>query len=304
MLCVQGLHKRFGDVQALNDMSLEIHDGEIFGFVGGNGAGKTTTMRIILGVLASDAGTVTWNGQPLGLEERKHIGYMPEERGLYPKMSVGEQLVYLGRLHGLSSAAATKAMEEWTERLGVAERRGDHVQKLSLGNQQRVQLAAALVHSPELLILDEPFSGLDPLAVGVMSDVLREYARRGVPVMFSSHQLDLVQRLCDRVGIVRAGRMAACGSIAELQQTPREIVDVTVTGAAPDWAHHINHPHVQVENQDGPAVRFSWPRGDDDARAVVVKAAVAAGSLTQLADYNPPLTELYTHLMVDEEKAA
>ncbi|MDO4606180.1 MAG: ATP-binding cassette domain-containing protein [Bowdeniella nasicola] len=303
MLCVQGLRKRFGDVQALDDMNLEIHDGEIFGFVGGNGAGKTTTMRIILGVLASDAGTVTWNGQPLGLEERKRIGYMPEERGLYPKMNVGDQLVYLGRLHGLSSAAATKAMEEWTERLGVAERRGDHVQKLSLGNQQRVQLAAALVHSPDLLVLDEPFSGLDPLAVEVMSDVLREYAQRGVPVMFSSHQLDLVQRLCNRVGIVRAGRMAACGSIAELQQTPREIVDVTVTGAAPDWARRINHPQVTV-NQYGPTVRFSWPRGDDDARAAVVKAAVAAGNLTQLADYNPPLTELYTHLMVDEEEAA
>ncbi len=303
MLCVQGLRKRFGDVQALDDMNLEIHDGEIFGFVGGNGAGKTTTMRIILGVLASDAGTVTWNGQPLGLEERKRIGYMPEERGLYPKMNVGDQLVYLGRLHGLSSAAATKAMEEWTERLGVAERRGDHVQKLSLGNQQRVQLAAALVHSPELLVLDEPFSGLDPLAVEVMSDVLREYAQRGVPVMFSSHQLDLVQRLCDRVGIVRAGSMAACGTIAELQQTPREIVDVTVTGAAPDWARRINHPQVTV-NQYGPTVRFSWPRGDDDARAAVVKAAVAAGNLTQLTDYNPPLTELYTHLMVDEEEAA
>ncbi len=304
MLCVQGLRKRFGDVQALDDMNLEIHDGEIFGFVGGNGAGKTTTMRIILGVLASDAGTVTWNGQPLGLEERKRIGYMPEERGLYPKMNVGDQLVYLGRLHGLSSAAATKAMEEWTERLGVAERRGDHVQKLSLGNQQRVQLAAALVHSPDLLILDEPFSGLDPLAVEVMSEVLREYAQRGVPVMFSSHQLDLVQRLCDRVGIVRAGTMAACGTIAELQQTPRQLVDVTVTDAPATWADHIDLPQVQIESQDGPTVRFSWPRGDDDARAAVVKAAVAAGNLTQLTDYNPPLTELYTHLMVDEEEAA
>src|SRR5690606_1673878 len=191
----------------------------IFGFVGSNGAGKTTTMRIILGVLRPDAGEVRWDGRPVDLDVRRRIGYMPEERGLYPRMKVGEQLVYLARLHGLSPEAARTAMEHWTEVLGVAHRREDHVEKLSLGNQQRVQLASALVHDPELLVLDEPFSGLDPVAVDVMSGVLRERAQQGVPVIFSSHQLELVERLCDRVGIISGGRMVADGTIDELRAT-------------------------------------------------------------------------------------
>ena len=216
---IDHLTKRFGDVVALDDMAFEAYAGEIFGFVGANGAGKTTTMRIALGVLAADRGEVRWAGKPLDETVRRLIGYMPEERGLYPRMKVGEQLIYLARLHGLSAAAAAAAVDEWTERLGVAGRRNDEVQKLSLGNQQRVQLAAALIHDPQILVLDEPFSGLDPVAVDVMSGVLRDKADAGVPVVFSSHQLDLVERLCDRVGIVRSGRMAACGTIdAALRQ--------------------------------------------------------------------------------------
>ena len=187
---IDHLTKRFGDVVALDDMAFEAYAGEIFGFVGANGAGKTTTMRIALGVLAADRGEVRWAGKPLDERSRRRIGYMPEERGLYPRMKVGEQLAYLARLHGLSAAAAGRAVDEWTERLGVAARRGDDVQKLSLGNQQRVQLAAALVHDPDILVLDEPFSGLDPVAVDVMSEVLRAKADAGVPVVFSSHQLD------------------------------------------------------------------------------------------------------------------
>jgi ABC-2 type transport system ATP-binding protein len=174
-------------------------------------------MRIALGVLAADSGEVRWTGRPLTLDERRRVGYMPEERGLYPRMKVGEQLEYLARLHGLSAGDARRSVTRWTQRLGVDGRVGDEVQKLSLGNQQRVQLAAALVHDPEVLVLDEPFSGLDPLAVDVMSDVLRETCSRGVPVLFSSHQLDLVERLCDRVGIVRQGRMVASGSVDDLR---------------------------------------------------------------------------------------
>jgi len=164
----------------------------------------------------------------LDLEARRRVGYMPEERGLYPKMKVGEQLMFLAGLHGMSTGDARVAVERWTDRLGVGGRRGDNVEKLSLGNQQRVQLAAALVHDPDVLVLDEPFSGLDPVAVDVMSAVLRERAAAGVPVIFSSHQLDLVERLCDRVGIVRAGQMEALGTIDELRRTdrPRWLLDV------------------------------------------------------------------------------
>lgn len=175
---LESVSRRFGSIQALDDLSLTVNQGEIYGFVGSNGAGKTTAMRIILGVLSADSGTVTLNGKPLDPATRTRVGYMPEERGLYPKMKVGKQLIYLAELHGMSRADATAAMERWTEVLGVADRRGDDVQKLSLGNQQRVQLAAALVHNPTLLVLDEPFSGLDPIAVDVMSRVLRESTLR------------------------------------------------------------------------------------------------------------------------------
>src|SRR5690606_10643888 len=209
VLEIARISKRFAARQALDDVSFTVEPGEVFGFVGSNGAGKTTTMRIVLGVLSADAGEVRWKGRPVDADLRRRIGYMPEERGLYPRMRVGEQLRYLALLHGLSSADAGAAVARWTEPLGVAARLRDEVQKLSLGNQQRVQLCAALVHDPEVLVLDEPFSGLDPTAVEVMSSVLRDKADAGVPVIFSSHQLELVERLCDRIGVIAGGRMVA-----------------------------------------------------------------------------------------------
>ncbi|MEO9220677.1 MAG: ATP-binding cassette domain-containing protein, partial [Mycobacteriaceae bacterium] len=216
-LQIHRLDKRYGDTIALQDMTFEVQPGELFGFVGSNGAGKTTTMRIALGVLAADSGHVHLGGRPIDLAVRRRIGYMPEERGLYPKMRVGHQLSYLAQLHGLSSGAAADAVTTWTTRLGIDSRVNDTVDALSLGNQQRVQLAAALVHDPDVLVLDEPFSGLDPVAVDVMSDVLAEKAADGVPVIFSSHQLDLVERLCHRVGIVVGGHMQECGPVDELR---------------------------------------------------------------------------------------
>ncbi len=217
VLEIDRVSKRYGDVVALQELSLQVRGGELFGFVGSNGAGKTTAMRILLGVLSADSGQVRWRGAPITFETRRRIGYLPEERGLYPKMRVGEQLVYLAELHGMNARAARQAAGHWIDRLGLGDRRRDEVQKLSLGNQQRVQLAAALVYDPEVLVLDEPFSGLDPVAVDLMAKVLRESADRGVPVLFSSHQLELVERLCDRVGIIAGGRMVACGTTAELQ---------------------------------------------------------------------------------------
>jgi ABC-2 type transport system ATP-binding protein len=218
MLELDGLSKRYGDTVALDSLSFDVERGQVFGFVGPNGAGKTTTMRIVLGVLAADSGEVRWDGQALDAEMRRRIGYMPEERGLYPKMRVAEQLSYLAELHGVMRDEAKQAAKRWTQKLGIADRSTDKVAELSLGNQQRVQLGAALVHSPELLVLDEPFSGLDPVGTDVLSEVLLKEAReREVPVVFSSHQLDLVERLCDAVAIVKDGKLVAKGSVEELR---------------------------------------------------------------------------------------
>jgi ABC-2 type transport system ATP-binding protein len=188
-------------------------------------------MRIAMGVLAADAGEVRWAGAPLTFATRRRIGYMPEERGLYPKMKVLEQLVYLAELHGTTATAAQRAAVRWLDRLGLAARGNDEVQALSHGNQQRVQLAAALDFAPEILILDEPFAGLDPVAMDVMSAVLREQADAGILVLFSSHQLDLVERLCDRVGIIRSGRMVACGAVAKPRRGGTERLWIDAPGA-------------------------------------------------------------------------
>ncbi len=294
------ISKRYGDLTALDAMSFDIAAGEVFGFVGNNGAGKTTAMRIALGVLDADSGEVRWAGHPVTFETRRRIGYMPEERGLYPKMRVGEQLTYLARLHGLSIAEATERTRRWAERLGVEARLADEVQALSLGNQQRVQLASALVHDPAVLVLDEPFSGLDPAAVEVMSRVLREKADSGVPVLFSSHQLDLVERVCDRVGIVQAGRMVACGTVPELRAGAggADQLVVEVAGAGTGWCATVRGARLVHAEGDRALLELA-PRADDQQ---VLEAALAAGPVREFGRRRPPLTELYRHVVGAEAR--
>ncbi|NLI18482.1 MAG: ABC transporter ATP-binding protein [Actinomycetales bacterium] len=303
---LRGLSKSFGIVRALDDCSLTVHEGEIYGFVGSNGAGKTTAMRIALGVLAADAGEVLFDGRPLDHAARARVGYMPEERGLYPRMRVGPQLTYLAELHGLDSAAARDAMLQWTDRLGIGGRRGDEVMKLSLGNQQRVQLAAALVHHPSILVLDEPFSGLDPVAVDVMSQVLRDQAAAGVPVIFSSHQLDLVERLCDRVGIIQRGRMVAEGTIEELRTTDRQRLLARVDGVRhATWAAVPGVTVVSTEQtDDGVAVVGEIVTGDVAAEQALLRAATAAGAVREFAPVRLRLADLFRHVVTSEEMAA
>ncbi len=298
MLEIDHLSKSYGAVRALDDLTFDVRPGEIFGFVGSNGAGKTTAMRIMLGVLAADAGQVRWNGAGLDLQTRRTFGYMPEERGLYPKMKVGEQLRYLAGLHGLTPAQAAEAVDHWTELLGVGARREDAVEKLSLGNQQRVQLASALVHHPAVLVLDEPFSGLDPVAVDVMSAVLRERAADGVPVIFSSHQLDLVERLCDRVGIIRSGAMVAVGTIDELRATdrPRWRLDVADPGAVAAAMGALGSAWVE-----GPSVIVEAESERADA---VLRAALGVGPVREFTRVRPSLADLFRDVVSAEEVAA
>ena len=299
---MHSVYRRFGSVQALNDLSLTANEGEIYGFVGSNGAGKTTAMRIILGVLAADSGSVTFGNKPLDLAMRTRVGYMPEERGLYPKMKVGAQLRYLAELHGLTRAQAKKGMEHWTEVLGVADRRNDDVQKLSLGNQQRVQLAAALVHNPELLVLDEPFSGLDPIAVDVMSAVLTEQASKGVPIIFSSHQLDLVERISDRVGIIQAGTLVAQGTTDELRTTENSRLKIRVEQVKDEgWIRRV--PQVTVLDEDADTFVVEVPRGDIAVEQALLAAATSVGALREFSPVRPHLADLFRDVVTKEGAA-
>ena len=221
-LGLRGMSKRYGSVQALDECSFTVARGRMLGFLGPNGAGKTTAMRAVFGLVQLDAGEVLWDGRPVGLPERLRFGYMPEERGLYPRMPVGDQLEYFARLHGLTARAARAAVSDWLDRLGLGDRAGSKVEELSHGNQQRAQLAVALLHEPELLVLDEPFAGLDPVAVRTLAEVLRGEAARGAAVLFSSHQLDLVEDICEEVAIVDHGRIVATGDVDDLRRASRQ----------------------------------------------------------------------------------
>jgi len=287
------LARRYGDVVALDGVSFSVAPGQLFGFVGPNGAGKTTTMRIVLGVLAADRGEVLWRGENVAAQTRSRFGYMPEERGLYPKMRVRDQLVYLARLHGASVRAAAAAAERWIERLGLQERAADRVEALSLGNQQRVQLAAALVHDPELLVLYEPFSGLDPVGVDVLSGVLSEYAATGVPVVFSSHQLELVERLCEDVAIIKGGRLVAHGAVEDLRERGRgevQQVRVRVEGDGDGgWVGAVPGAEVAGNGPQGLLVRLPGDSPTDG----LLDAARAAGTVTHFSLERPSLTDLF-----------
>ena len=221
VLALDGLKKRYGEVVALDGCRLRVRPGRMVGFLGPNGAGKTSAMRAVFGLLRLDAGTVLWNDRPVTQAERRRFGYMPEVRGLYPRMKVRDQIVYLGRLHQMDKGSASEAADRWLSRVGLQDRAGARLEELSHGNQQRVQLVAALVYDPELLVLDEPFSGLDPLGVEEMAGILRQRADEGVAVLFSSHQLDLVEGLCDDVAIINRGRVVLEGEVGGLKDRSR-----------------------------------------------------------------------------------
>lgn len=300
MIELNGITRSFGDRQVLDDVTFSVAGGRMTGFVGGNGAGKTTTMRIILGVLAQGSGTVTLDGQPITVGDRSRFGYMPEERGLYPKMKVAEQLVYLGKLHGLSAAAAKSEVDGLLERLGLAERGGDTLESLSLGNQQRAQIAAALVHRPIALVLDEPFSGLDPMAVDVVLGVLRDYAAQGVPVLFSSHQLDIVERLCDDVTVIGGGRILASGSRESLraQHSGREF-EIELTGAAADAGWVRDQAGISLTHLDGGYARFE-AENDAAAQAVLARAVTGSADGTQVLRFGkltPSLAQIFKEVV-------
>ena len=296
MLEIIDLAKRYGNVVALDGATFTARPGRIVGFLGPNGAGKTTTMRCIFGLARADRGEVRWAGRPVDRVTRLRFGYMPEQRGLYPRMRVGEQLSYFGQQHGLSGKAADAAARRWLERLGLADREKSKLEELSHGNQQRIQLATALVHDPELLVLDEPFSGLDPLGTATMTEVVRERAAAGVGVLFSSHQLDLVEDVCEDVVIIARGRIVASGPIDELKAASgRRHLDIEVAGTDGAWIG--SRPDVQVLEHSGGRMKLLV----DDRVPLdeLLAAARTAGELRQFSYQPPRLSELFMEAVAD-----
>jgi ABC-2 type transport system ATP-binding protein len=294
MLDILDLSKAYGTVTALDHATFSVRPGRLVGFLGPNGAGKTTTMRCIFGLAKPDSGSIAWAGRPIDRAARLRFGYMPEQRGLYPRMKVADQLTYFAEQHGLGARDAKKAAATWLETLGVADRAGSKLEALSHGNQQRVQLGAALVHEPELLVLDEPFSGLDPLGIETMSAILRARAAAGVAVVFSSHQLDLVEDVCEDVVIIHHGRIVAAGPIDELRAaSTRRHLEVEVVGDGNRWL--MAHPELIVQETRGDLARLI-AEADVDLTAILA-AASAAGPVRRFAFQPPTLSELFLELV-------
>jgi ABC-2 type transport system ATP-binding protein len=288
LLSLVDLHKRFGEVTALDGAGFNVEPGRIVGFLGPNGAGKTTAMRCVFGLVEPDSGTVTWNDRPITHTERLVFGYMPEERGLYPKMKIGEQLTYFGRLSGLSRSDATAEATAWLERLGLAERTLSKLEELSHGNQQRVQLAASLVHKPRLAVLDEPFAGLDPIGVEAMADIIRSLADSGMGVVFSSHQLDLVEDVCQDVVIIDHGRVMVSGTLDDLKDRSEHLhLEVTVDGRVwdPQLADAIHAGNSRGSN------RYLVDRDVD--LTDILERARADGTVSKFSVEPPRLSDIF-----------
>lgn len=293
MLELRGLTRRYGDHLAVDDVSFAVPEGAMVGFVGGNGAGKTTTMRMVMGVLAPTAGEVRWQGREVTAADRSRFGYMPEERGLYPKQPVLAQLTYLGQLHGMSATAARERATGLLGRFGLGERLKDKLETLSLGNQQRAQIIASVLGDPTMLVLDEPFSGLDPAAVDQMSELLREHTAQRVPVLFSSHQLELVDRLCDSIVVLSQGRVVAQGSSEQLRASAPLRYRLTTT-ADTGWVRGV--PGVTVVDVDGPTALVE-PVDEEVAERLLVDA-VARGGVREFSRIVPTLSEIYREVAV------
>ena len=276
MLQFERVSKRYENVTALDAASFTAQRGRILGFLGPNGAGKTTAMRCVFGLARPDSGTIHWDGQLVTQSMRLRFGYMPEERGLYPKMKVHEQLVHFARLSGHANPG--QAATEWLDRLGLADRADSKVEELSHGNQQRVQLAVALAHEPEFVALDEPFSGLDPLGAESLTEILREISSGGAAILFSSHQLDLVEDVCEDVAIISDGQVVLSGDLQELRDaaTTRRL-DITVDGMP--WS-----PADEGANR---------PIGPDADLGALLSQASAAGRVDRFSFEPPRLSDLF-----------
>jgi ABC-2 type transport system ATP-binding protein len=291
-LILSNVARSFGDVVAVRDVSFTVPSGIAFGLLGPNGAGKTTTMRIILGILVPDSGTVTWDGAPVDYDVRRRFGYLPEERGLYGKLKVREQIAYFGRLHGVAAAEATKRAAAWIDRLGLEAYADRPCAELSKGNQQKVQIACAALHGPELMVLDEPFSGLDPVNAETLLGVLRGLQQAGTTLILSSHQMWQVEDLCESFGVIADGRLCAGGTLRELRAAwPTRIVEVEPLSDRLRDVLDATPNATRLPQADRQVLAYEVPADADTA--ALLRRLVAAGDVTRFERVEPSLRDIY-----------
>jgi ABC-2 type transport system ATP-binding protein len=295
-LLVEHVSKSFGPVQAISDLSMEVRDGALFGFLGPNGAGKTTMMRMILDLFRPDTGQITWNGTSVREVTRRTWGYLPEERGLYPTMEVEEQLLFLARLNGMPLPDARLELDAWLERFGILAYRRRRVEELSKGNQQKVQFLAAILHDPDVLIMDEPFNGLDPVNANVLKEAFLGMHRRGKTIIFSTHQLEQVEELCEDMVIISKGHMVVQGGVQEVKRRHGHNVARLRLGNDPQALWLDGLPGVQVTKRREDYVEMDLAR-DLNPNAVVEAALRHGGRISRFEVAEPSLTDIFIELV-------
>jgi len=291
-LVMEHINKSFAEFLVIKDLSMEVKEGAIFGFLGANGAGKTTTMRMILDILRPDSGRIAWNGKDVREVPRRNWGYLPEERGLYPKMKVEELLIFLARLNGLTKVAAEKALDEWLERFQIAANRKRRVEELSKGNQQKVQFLATILHDPAILVMDEPFSGLDPVNANVLKEAFLEMHRRGKTIIFSTHQLEQVEELCQDIVIIHKGQTIVQGSVQEVKrQHGRNVVRLKLDNdPEARWLDTLEGVQVTKRRQDYIEMRIQAHLNPN----LIVEAALQHdGIISRFELVEPSLTDIF-----------
>lgn len=291
-LDIQQITKTFGDFTAVNDISFKVQSGSIFGFLGTNGAGKTTTMRMILDIIRPTSGKITWNGTLTRDMNRAMFGYLPEERGLYPKMVVEDQLLFLAQLYGADRKSAQTELDEWLERLNITENRTKVVDQLSKGNQQKVQLIASFLHNPDILIMDEPFSGLDPVNAEQMKDAFREMRDRGKTIIFSTHQLDDAQELSSDVAIIHRGRMLITGSVDNVRKSTGEHYVRFAIAGDPEIAWLAQHHEAHVVRRRSDYMEIAVP-DEEYARRILLDAVKRQLPVTRFEIDYPSLNDVF-----------
>ena len=305
-LVVDSITKRFGDVVALDGISFSVEPGRIFGLLGANGAGKTTSMRIVLDILRADSGRVTWLGAENTSLPRRTWGYLPEERGLYPKMVVGEQLRFFAALYGVPEATARAEIDDWLERFRIPDYGTRKLEELSKGNQQKIQFIAAILHDPEVLIMDEPFSGLDPVNVRLLKEAFLEMRDRGKTLIFSTHQMETVEELCESIAIVDLGRVVVSGAVRDVKRAMgRRVVRLATAGDGHGAAWLTKVPGVELTTQREDYVELHVPADRDPA--TILEAALAQGErVTRFEIAEPSLEEIFVEYVgrraVDESE--